>query len=320
MIAAGVLLAATPARAQSSADKETARTLFEEGKTKRDRGDAAGALASFRAADAIMNVPTTKLAVARAHAALGQLTEAREAALAVALIPAAPNEPAPFVDARGAAAKLSTELSDRIPSVAIVVEGAPKDEETIVTVDGAVVPKEAWGFPRRLNPGKHTIVAKVRGREVKNEVSLNEKQMQSVTLDVTSIAAAAPAADAAARPEAQPAKGPLSPLVWGGLGVAAVGVGLGTITGVVSMNNASELDVQCRDGRCPPGAHGSLDAAQTWATVSTVSFIVAGLGAGVATVGFFMGRKAPSEAAPGSSTAAVTPVIGLGTAGIAGRF
>ena len=56
----------TLASAQSEADKDTARKLFDEGKTRRDRGDIAGALESFKGADAVMNVPTTKLAVARA--------------------------------------------------------------------------------------------------------------------------------------------------------------------------------------------------------------------------------------------------------------
>src|SRR5262245_601390 len=77
-------LMASLAYAQSPGEREKARKLFEDGKSRRDRGDKGGALQSFQAADKIMAVPTTRLAVARALATLGRLVEAREAALSVA--------------------------------------------------------------------------------------------------------------------------------------------------------------------------------------------------------------------------------------------
>src|SRR5947207_9657736 len=54
------LAVASPAlAAPSAADRETARALVVEGKQRRDKGDLPGALESFKAADAIMRVPTT---------------------------------------------------------------------------------------------------------------------------------------------------------------------------------------------------------------------------------------------------------------------
>src|SRR5688500_18605512 len=105
-----LLLSTASAAAQTPEDRESARRLFDEGKTRRDRGDRNGAFEAFRAADALMNVPTTRLAVARAHLALGRLVEARESALSVAQIAVASNEPQPFSDARASAAKLASEL------------------------------------------------------------------------------------------------------------------------------------------------------------------------------------------------------------------
>lgn len=43
----------------TAADKETARTLMQDGRAKRTKGDHAGALEAFRAAHGIMKVPTT---------------------------------------------------------------------------------------------------------------------------------------------------------------------------------------------------------------------------------------------------------------------
>lgn len=52
------------------------------------------------------------------------------------------------------------------------------------------------------------------------------------------------------------------------------------------------------------------------ATISTVSFIAAGVGAGVALTGFFVLRP---HAAP-STSATLNPWIGLGSAGVYGSF
>jgi hypothetical protein len=89
-----VLSSAAAFAAPSDADK--ARALMKEGDGLYFSSDYAGALERYRAADAIMKVPTTGLAVARAQAALGKLVEARDQALTVARATGAANEPAIF--------------------------------------------------------------------------------------------------------------------------------------------------------------------------------------------------------------------------------
>jgi hypothetical protein len=69
---AGALHASEP----TASEKETARGLMDEGHAKDDRGDHAGALESFRAADALMHVPTTGLEVGRQQVALKLLVAA----------------------------------------------------------------------------------------------------------------------------------------------------------------------------------------------------------------------------------------------------
>ncbi|MEO7109611.1 MAG: hypothetical protein ABI183_04150, partial [Polyangiaceae bacterium] len=94
----------------TAADKDTARALMAQGADLRDKNDLKGALQSFQAADAIMHVPSTSLEVAKTAAALGQLVEARDAALAAARYPVNPGEPKPFVNARKEAQSLGDEL------------------------------------------------------------------------------------------------------------------------------------------------------------------------------------------------------------------
>jgi hypothetical protein len=309
LLAGAALQAPALARAQTPQDRETARELFEQGKARRDRGDATGALESFRAADALMNVPTTKLAVARAYLALGQLVEARDAAMRVAQIPVGASEPAPFTDARSAAAHLASEIGRRIPSVAIAIAGEAPES---LSIDGVAIPNQAWSAPRRVNPGKHTVVAKLGPREVTQDVAVAEGENASIALDTHDLR---PPDEAPAPAPSEPsvAARPLGTIFWVGAGASAAGIAVGGVAGVLSLSNKSHADSFCRDNRCPPAAYASLDAASTWATISTAAFAVAGAGVVLAGVGFFLHRS------PASSTTTAL-VVRPGGAYVVGSF
>ena len=102
--AMAALLAAPSAGAQpSAADRETARSMMQEGRDLREKGDLKGALQRFKAADDIMHVPTTGLEVARTQVSLGLLVEALDTIANIHKVPPAADEPAPFKDARNKA-------------------------------------------------------------------------------------------------------------------------------------------------------------------------------------------------------------------------
>lgn len=309
LLAACAALGAGTAGAQTPEDRESARRLFDEGKSRRDHGDAAGALEAFRAADALMNVPTTKLAVARAYLAVGKLVEARDAAMAVAQLPAAASEPAPFTDARAAAAQLATELAERIPSVTIAIHG---DAPESLTIDGAAVPREAWSAPRRVNAGKHTVAARRGAREATAQVVVAERASASVTLDTSGLGEE-PASPQVSDAPPPPASRPLGPLFWIGAGVGAAGLAVGAVAGGISWSNKSSADALCRDGKCPPPAYPSLDAAGSWANVSTIAFVAGGAGAALALAGLAL---RPSSASPATATLRLRP----GGAELVGSF
>src|SRR5271155_3196834 len=91
------MLVAGVAHAQpTAADRETARTLLQQGREPRERGNQAEALKRFKGAYEIMHVPTTALELARAQVALGRLVEARDTIAAIRQIPERPGDPAPF--------------------------------------------------------------------------------------------------------------------------------------------------------------------------------------------------------------------------------
>ena len=88
-------------REATAGDKETARFLMDDGDRKLRVGDYRGALDAYIAADKIMRVPTTGIAVGRVQEKLGRLLEARDTWLRVARYPVKLDEPEPFTEANG---------------------------------------------------------------------------------------------------------------------------------------------------------------------------------------------------------------------------
>jgi hypothetical protein len=288
-----------------------------EGRSKRDAGDLRGALEAFKAADALMVVPTTSIEVARTEIAMGQLVEAHDKLLSIERIEAAPNEPRPFVDARAAAKSLATEVEARIPTLKIAIAGLAADASPRVSVDGAEIPAASLVAPRAIDPGHHVVTASAAGREPETtEIDVAEKEAKEVRLDL-SASTALPPPEAPA--EAKPRAGGLPMLAWVGFGVGAAGVVTGSVTGLLAISSFNSAKSKgCVGNRCPPASYGDLDTANTMATVSTVSFVVAGLGVGLGVASIFLVPSGPSE--PGGASVNVRPWFGPGSAGVVGTF
>ncbi|MGH7327355.1 MAG: hypothetical protein ACREJX_03290, partial [Polyangiaceae bacterium] len=193
-IAANSFSVAAIAAGPTAADKDTARALMSQGNDLRAKGDLKGALQSFLAADAIMHVPSTGVEVAKTEAALGELVEARDAALAVARTSPTPGEPKPFVDARREAQALGDSLEPRIPTLQITVKNAPSGTAPTVDVDGVAIPAAAIGFPRKVNPGHHVVAATAGTAHAQAEVDVAERDTKGVIVELPEAQAAPPVA------------------------------------------------------------------------------------------------------------------------------
>ncbi|MBK8251450.1 MAG: hypothetical protein IPK82_02130 [Polyangiaceae bacterium] len=157
----------------TAADKETARALLLDGRAKMAAKDYEAALKSLKAAHAIMNVPTTGLDLARALSALNQLIEARELALQVVRMPAAPGESSAFADARKEAEAFAADLAPRVPSIVINVTGGTPAE---VKVNGTAIKLDTLGLPRKVNPGHHVVTVQSNTNQtVTRELDIKER-------------------------------------------------------------------------------------------------------------------------------------------------
>jgi hypothetical protein len=285
------LAAATP----SAAERETARSLMDEGDQLVARGDLKAALTRYESAHAIMHVPTTGLSLARVQAQLGMLVEARSTAMEVINLPVAGAEPKVFTEARREAGALATNLEPRVPSIKAAV--TPADVDFTLNIDGVSLPAEARLVAFRTNPGLHTVRIEAPGHVTQTkQVTLVEGQLETVQFALQPLAAEAAAPAVAAATPASAVAPVATPVVAapervdpaaGGRtrGIVALSAGgallvAGTITGVLSIVKTSEEKDTCPGGHCEKSQSGALSTANSLANVANVCVPLGLLGVG----------------------------------------
>jgi hypothetical protein len=102
----------------------------------------------------------------------------------------------------------------------------------------------------------------------------------------------------------------------GGFALAGLGVAVGAVTGLMTSSKATTVKPQCDSNICDPAAKSDLDSALTLATISTASFIAAGVGLGAGVVGLVLPKKHKDAATTGWNGLR----IGAGTIGYQGEF
>jgi hypothetical protein len=210
-------------------------------------------------------------------------------------------------------------LKDYVGSVSVAADTAGAG----VSVDGEAIGTTPLSGPLVLDVGKHTV--SVRGSDGQAE----EKQIDVTAgsaIVLTFDLARPPSATAAPAPEptaveAAPAKssgrGGYSPLVFGGFGVAGVGLLLGGVTGVLAFSRASSVKSACQGTVCPTSIDGDLHDARTLGDVSTIAFAAAGVGAVVGLTALLLFHRAE---APPRGSAWIAPWIGPAGGGVRGSF
>lgn len=301
VVALGLLFANRAAAQRTAADIETARQLYNQGIDLRDKGDNKGALEKFRAAHALGNTPITGIELCKMHVTLQQPVEAREICLGVSRIPPLAQETSRSQDARQEAARIAEAQRPKIGTLTLKLVGVPDGSEPIVTVDGVAIPPAALGAPRAVNPGLHVVTARV-GKGGETRASLETFEGESRDLELAVVppppeASPPPAGNGASGPKEPPPKKkssfPTTAFVTGG-----IFAGIGAIAGLVAFSKESSLADKCPSKQCGTELHGDIDSARDWATVSTVTFVVAGVCLATGLVATLVGSKSSGRAGP----------------------
>jgi hypothetical protein len=321
-------LAAPHASAQSDAERAGARAAATEGARAFDEGRYAEAVDLFTRAQSLVHAPPHLLYIARSHEKLGQLVKARESYLKITREKLATNAPEAFKQAHGAAAQELAALEPRIPYLTIGVTG-PGADSASVSMDGNPVPKALVGVPHPVDPGEHALQATAPNASSQSQkITLEEGGRTSVAL----VLEAAPGGEELPGTVTDPGNGPRdSGAAKGGngmrigayvaLGVGVVGVAGGTFFALRSASKRSEADDLCNlpGGACPPEQRDQInsldDDADGAGTMAAVSFIVGGVGIATGVTLLFL-----SSGASSASKRAIQPWVGLGSAGVLGRF
>jgi hypothetical protein len=355
----GLVCAPSLSSAQSDEQRAAARSLATEGATAFNEGRFKDAVDYFTKAQSLMRAPPHLLFLARSHVKLGQLVRAREAYLKIVKETLAANAPKAFRDAQVTAEAEVREVEPKIASLTVRVEGAEGATDVGVMVDGVALPSVLVGLAQPIDPGTHRIEAGATGFRAPSEpVTLAEGEKKTVVLKLEAapgaaplVAAPAPAGEtpAPAAASATPAPAPVaatqstgSPTKdtgtqedsGGGLrigsyvafGVGAIGLAGGTLFTLQSASKRKDADstfaaCQAEVGGCRTGDPRSqqtdeLDRdADSKKTLGIVGFAVGGVGVAAGITLLVLSSGGDDE-----TKAGVHPWIGLGSAGLRGRF
>jgi hypothetical protein len=312
------------AAAPSNEQRERARALMDLGDARFEAKNYASALEQYRAADEIMNVPTTGIEVGRTLERLGRLLEAREVLRRVSEFPQRADEPRPFASARQRADRLLGDIAPRIPRVTLQVTGLPEGTTPTISWDGERIDDARIGGYLEANPGEHHVVGTAPGfPEVKRDVRLAEGQALQVVLAFGNAPAAGPVSVAAPERSHAPlpavAKASKPVLLWASLGVAAAGMAVGSATGVYSLSRTKGAKQHCDGNTCTPEARRDIDGAKTFANISNVAF-----GVGVVALGVgawqFLSHRTPKNTGKDAKIAGLEAQVGFGSVAVTGAF
>jgi hypothetical protein len=323
---AGWALSST-ASAQSDTDKATARALAQQGAEALDARDFAKAEDAFRRADGLYHAPTIGLGLARAQVGLGKFVEAWETYNKI-IIDNVTTTPV-FAKALEDAKREIGGVDARRSRATLNISGSTA---AVVTLDHRPVKIEALGIPMFVDPGTHTVEVSATGFDPATRTfSVGEGKSETVTISLEAATAAptiAPPGQAGASaggglsnartsqpPGADTGGGPSKAPAIVAFAVGGVGLVTGIVAGVIALGQHSDLSGSCPGGVCGPSDQSKVNDYHSTGLVSTLGFVVAGVGAAAGiTLWMVESKSAPATAAW------ISPYVGPGTLGAVGRF
>ena len=283
-LALSLALGTSAAGAQSKQELDKARTLFREGVALSAANDWSGALAKFKEVAQVRMTAQVAFNIAECEEHLGKLLAALGNYRLASSEASQPNANAPEV-AKQVDARISA-LEARIPKLTIARgDGA---ESASIELDGVEIGSAQIGSPIPVDPGPHTVVGKVNGREGSREtVTLGESETKDVTITIAApptkpVEPVAPTQpDVLPPPEVPGSK--LPGIIVTGLGVASIGAGVVFL--ILRQGTISDLDELCGgDESCPPSAESKADDGKLFTGLAEATFAAGAVGVAVGVV------------------------------------
>jgi hypothetical protein len=316
------------AGADKASDAAAAQTLYDEARRLMKAGNYVAACPKLEASQKLDPGTGTQFHLADCYEHVGRTASAWALFLEVAARARERQRAEQEQIARGRAGVLEPKLS----TLTIVVPEASRADGLVIKRDGTDVESALFGSAINVDPGRHAITAEAPGhRGFQTEVTVGPDGARE-TVEIPALEAVragrskAPAgAPLDAPPKPQRSGSGLRTIAYLSLGVGVVGLGAGTFLALRSSSkrrDADELADAC-GARCQnsdPRAKQITeldDSARSAKTMATIGFVVGGVGAATGVTLLVLSRRSRKETAP---AAAVTSWIGVGRAGLSGRF
>ncbi len=322
--ALAIAAAAPVARADDSA---AAQALFDQAKKAMKAHDYGEACPKFEESLKLQEAVGTMLNLADCYEQEGKLASAWGKFLEAAAKAKANGQTQRARIARDRAAALAPKLSHLV----IDVPQESRLESLEVRRDGTVVGEAEWGAPIPVDAGSHTIDAAAPGRKPWSQTVAVSDGAATALSSVPQLPILPPPVEAkgpetataahAAEPAHSTGDGPnggnaqrTAGTLVSGIGV--VGIGVGTVFGLLSISKHATVTSQCSATTCKSqdGFDASNDAI-TFGNISTAAFIVGGV---ALATGLTLWLTAPRSAEPGAPTARL--LVGPANVALAGTW
>jgi hypothetical protein len=293
--------AETPEQPEARAETGgTAEVLFDEAVALADAGKLEEACKKFEASERLEHAPGTLLNLADCYEKTQRVASAFEAWNKVAVEARDTGKAARAQEARSRADALKPRISKLVINLGPEVTAIPG---LVVKRNGALVERALWGQSVPVDAGEQTVVVSAPGKAPRREtIVVGEAESKAVSVDVL------------ADPKMPGQK--IGAIAAGGVGVAAIV--FGSVVGAMAMSRWGEAVEACNGPATSPTScstpKGVADAsalgseANALATISTVGFVVGGVGLAAAGILWFTTPR--DAAAPASASFRVVPVVG----------
>jgi hypothetical protein len=288
MLGAGCVLVVTAAHAQDSA---AAEALFNRGVADMEAGKLQSACPAIAESQRLDPRAGTLFTLAECQAKAGNVASAvahyQDYAGLVSRLP--PDQRTRHADRVTRALAAVTRIKPTVPTLSINLP-ADAPSGTTVARDGVTLQGASLGVPLPVDPGEHVIITQVPGgpeHRVTVKLALADNRTMITEIEGPPAPANAPVTAAEKKSSNSDGVSPRSngssrTIAWVAGGVGVVGLGVGTVTGLMVLGDAGTVRENC-DGAVCRNAQGT-EAAERGKSLATVSSIAFGVGlAGIAT-------------------------------------
>ena len=281
------LVSSTAWGQDSASDVAAARALGTEGLRLAESGNCAAAVDKLKRAEELHHAPTTLERLGECQISLGHYVDGTESLRRVVREHIPDGSPPVFFAAQTRANEALEKALPHLAKVRIEVSGPPPDAVTL-TIDGAPASNATLGVERPIDPGAHTVEATAKGwkpASAKFKLDKGGARVVALTLEPnpnepkveTPLVPVGPSTVTVTKRNYVPAI-----VDFGVTGVALV---LGGVFGGVALAKKNDLVASCGGTTtCRSAQRPAFDDVTTFANISTVSFVVAGVAAATGVV------------------------------------